>query len=161
LISDTIETFSAWAGQQGVKLIGSVAPGIDPICMDAQKIGRVLTNLVSNALRHTEVGGSVQIRAMADTEGVRVEVHDSGEGISPEDLPHIFDQFYRGEKSRSRDTGGSGLGLAIAKGIVEAHEGSIGAESAPGEGTCFFFTLPTVEHRPRSSASPQMMDRPD
>ena len=71
-------------------------------------------------------------------------MRDSGEGIDPEDLPHIFDQFYRGEKSRSRDTGGSGLGLAIAKGIVEAHGGRIGAESSPGEGTRFFFSLPAA-----------------
>ena len=84
----------------------------------------------------------MQIRASAKADGVQVEVLDTGEGISPEDLPHIFEQFYRGEKSRSRDTGGSGLGLAIAKGIVEAHGGRIGVESAPGEGTRFFFTLP-------------------
>lgn len=144
LISDTLETFAALATRQGVKLEGNVAPSIDPVYMDAQKIGRVLANLVSNALRHTEAGGSVQIRALAAAEGVRVEVHDTGEGINAEDLPHIFEQFYRGEKSRSRDTGGSGLGLAIAKGIVEAHGGTIGAESTLSEGTCFFFTLPTV-----------------
>jgi signal transduction histidine kinase len=142
LISDTLESFSALAARQGVKLEGSVPPGIDPVCMDAQKIGRVLANLVGNALRHTPAGGVVQMRASVEAEGVRVEVRDSGEGISPQDLPHIFEQFYRGEKSRSRDTGGSGLGLAIAKGIVEAHGGRIGVESTPGQGACFFFNLP-------------------
>jgi signal transduction histidine kinase len=142
LISDTLETFSALAARQGVKLEGSVAPGLDPVCMDAQKIGRVLVNLVSNALRHTPAGGVVQMRASVGAEGVRVEVRDTGEGISPQDLPHIFEQFYRGEKSRSRDTGGSGLGLAIAQGIVEAHGGRIGVESTPGQGACFFFNLP-------------------
>jgi signal transduction histidine kinase len=142
LISDTIESFSALAAQQDVTLEGSVEHGVDPVCMDAQKIGRVLANLVSNALHHTPAGGRVQIRASTLETGVQVEVHDSGEGITSEDLPYIFDQFYRGEKSRSRDTGGSGLGLAIAKGIVEAHGGRIGAESAPGQGTRFFFTLP-------------------
>jgi signal transduction histidine kinase len=142
LISDTLETFSALATNQGVTLEGSVEPDIDPVYMDAQKIGRVLANLVSNALQHTPHGGSVQILAFGVVEGVQVEVRDTGEGINPSDLPHIFDQFYRGEKSRSRDTGGSGLGLAIAKGIVEAHGGRVGVESIPSEGTRFFFTLP-------------------
>jgi signal transduction histidine kinase len=113
--------------------------------MDAGKIERVLSNLVNNALRHTPAGGRVQVRASRQPDGVRVEVNDTGEGINPHDLPHIFDQFYRGEKSRSRDTGGSGLGLAIARGIVEAHGGQIGAESRQGEGTRIFFTLPATE----------------
>jgi signal transduction histidine kinase len=142
LISDTLKSFSAVAAQQDVTLEGSVEPGIDPVCMDAGKIGRVLANLVTNALHHTPASGTVQISAFGVTEGVQVEVRDTGEGINPRDLPHIFDQFYRGEKSRSRDTGGSGLGLAIAKGIVEAHGGRVGVESAPGKGTRFFFTLP-------------------
>ena len=142
LISDTIESFSALAAQQDLTLEGKVDPGIDPVCMDVQKIGRVLGNLVSNALRHTPPGGSVGIHTSATAAGVQVQVHDTGHGISPEDLPHVFDQFYRGEKSRSRDTGGSGLGLAISKGIVEAHGGHIGVESAPSQGTTFFFTLP-------------------
>jgi signal transduction histidine kinase len=142
LVSDTLESFSALAAQQDVTLEGSVEPGIDPVYMDAGKIGRVLANLVSNALQHTPAGGTVQILALGVAEGVRVEVRDTGEGINPRDLPYIFDQFYRGEKSRSRDTGGSGLGLAIAKGIVEAHGGRVGVESTPSEGTRFFFTLP-------------------
>jgi signal transduction histidine kinase len=143
LISDTLESFSALAARQGTKLEGSVAPDVDPVFMDAQKIGRVLTNLVSNAMRHTPAGGRVEVRALPTGEGgARVEVRDTGEGISPQDLPHIFEQFYRGEKSRSRDTGGSGLGLAIAKGIVEAHGGRISVESVPGEGAHFLFTLP-------------------
>jgi len=145
LISDTLETFSTLAASQDVTLEGSVEPGIDPVCMDTQKIGRVLANLVSNALRHTPAGGTVQIRASAVAKGVQVEVCDTGEGINPADLPFIFDQFYRGEKSRSRDTGGSGLGLAIAKGIVEAHGGHVGAESTAAAGTRFFFTLPGIE----------------
>lgn len=142
LISDTLESFSALAARQGVTLEGSIMPSVDPIHMDAQKIGRVLANLVNNALRHTPAGGTVQVRALTVADGVQVEVCDTGEGIKAEDLPHIFEQFYRGEKSRSRDTGGSGLGLAIARGIVEAHGGHIGVESRQDEGTRFFFTLP-------------------
>jgi signal transduction histidine kinase len=157
LISDTLETFSALAARQGVTLKGSVEPGVDPVCMDVGKIGRVLANLVSNALRHTPPGGAVEVRAGAEGEDVRVEVRDSGEGIHPADLPHIFDQFYRGEKSRNRDTGGAGLGLAIARGIVEAHGGRIGVESAAGQGARFFFTLPagTKVRPPTADRRPQ------
>lgn len=141
LISDTIESFSTHAAQRGVHLDGSVAPDVDPVFLDAGKVGRVLANLVSNALRHTPSGGRVMVRARRVAEGTEVEVTDTGEGISPQDLPHIFDQFYRGEKSRSRATGGAGLGLAIARRIVEAHGGTIAAESQPGAGTRIAFTL--------------------
>jgi signal transduction histidine kinase len=142
LISDTIESISELAMRQGVALEGSVGPGVDPVDMDAQKIGRVLSNLVTNGLRHTPAGGTVRVEATATSEGVQVEIRDTGEGIDAQDLPHIFERFYRGEKSRSRATGGSGLGLAICKGIVKAHGGQIGVESAPDQGTRFFFTLP-------------------
>ena len=142
LVSDTIESFSELSSRRGVEVRGSAAPGIDPVIMDAQQIQRVLSNVVGNALRHTPAGGTVEIRATAGAEWIRVEVSDTGEGIDNQDLPHIFEHFYRGEKSRSRATGGSGLGLAIAKGIVESHGGQIGAESAMGEGTTFYFRLP-------------------
>jgi signal transduction histidine kinase len=144
LLSDTIESFSALAEHRKVSLEGSAEPGIDPVVMDAQQIGRVLSNLLGNALRHTPSGGTVKVRAKRSWEGIRVEICDTGEGISARDLPHVFDRFYRGEKSRSRATGGAGLGLAIAKGIVEAHGGTIGAESSVDEGTRFFFTLPAA-----------------
>jgi signal transduction histidine kinase len=143
LISDTIESFSELAVRQGVTLEGSVEPDVDPVLMDAQLIGRVLSNLLGNALRYTQSGGSVQIQASKLAAGTLVEVRDTGEGISAADLSHIFERFYRGEKSRSRATGGAGLGLAIAKGIVEAHGGQIGVESWEGQGTCFTFTLPS------------------
>jgi signal transduction histidine kinase len=144
LISDTIESFSELANQQSVSLEGSAGTDVDPVVMDAKQIGRVLANLVSNGLRHTPAGGTVQVEARSIAEGLLVETCDTGAGISPADLPHVFERFYRGEKSRSRSTGGAGLGLAIAKGIVEAHGGSIGVESVVKEGTRFFFVLPTV-----------------
>jgi signal transduction histidine kinase len=142
LISDTLEAFSAVAERHGVTLDGSAEPDYDPVVMDIQKIGRVLTNLVDNALRHTPAGGTVQICASGTAEAVQVEVADNGEGISPEDLPHVFDRFYRGEKSRRRATGGSGLGMAIVKGIVEAHGGHIEIESTVGQGTRVCLNLP-------------------
>jgi signal transduction histidine kinase len=141
LISDTIEAFSTLAERQGVRLEGSASPDVDPVLMDVQKIGRVLNNLLDNALRHTPRGGAVRVTTLTPGD-VQVEVCDTGTGISDEDLPRIFERFYRGEKSRSRATGGAGLGLAIAAGIVEAHGGQIGVESDLGQGTRVWFTLP-------------------
>jgi signal transduction histidine kinase len=142
LISDTIERFSETARRQNVQLAGEVQAGTDPVRMDAPRIGRVLANLTSNALRHTPAGGQVHLAARRTASGIEVEVRDTGEGIRPEDLPYVFDRFYRGEKSRSRATGGAGLGLAIARGIVEAHGGSIRVESEAGHGARFVFVLP-------------------
>jgi signal transduction histidine kinase len=142
LISDTLESFTQLASQKEVTLKGSVAPGVDPIWMDAPRIGRAINNLVSNALRHTPAGGWVEIRASLCAQGVCVEVKDNGEGIPPEDIPYVFDRFYRGEKSRNRALGGAGLGLAIAQGIIEAHGGQISVESIPDEFTRFTFNLP-------------------
>jgi signal transduction histidine kinase len=142
LLSDTLESFTALARQSSITLSGSAAPGIDPLRMDVQRIGRVLNNLVSNALQHTPPGGRVTLVAVPDTGGVSVSVSDTGEGILPEDIPHVFERFYRGDKSRSRLSGGTGLGLAIAKGIIEAHNGRIHVVSERGKGTTFTFTLP-------------------
>jgi signal transduction histidine kinase len=142
LISDTLENFSGLAAQGNIQLSGSASPDIDPIIMDVQRIGRVLNNLVDNALRYTRSGGTVSIQAEVVAGTVRVTVQDSGEGILPGDLPYVFDRYYRGEKSRNQATGGTGLGLAIAKGIVEAHGGQIGALSSPGQGARFYFWLP-------------------
>lgn len=142
LISDTLESFSALAAQRNIHLHGEAAEGIDPVNMDTPKIGRALANLLSNALRHTPPGGTVSVRAFLEGNSVNIIVSDTGEGINAEDLPYIFDQFYRGEKSRSRATGGSGLGLAIVKRIVKKHGGKIWIESELGQGTTFFVAIP-------------------
>jgi signal transduction histidine kinase len=144
LISDTLETFGARARAQGVSLDGSVSDDLDPVWMSPQEIGRVLQNLLDNALRYTPSGGHVRVQAECQGSEVLVSVADSGPGIPAEDLPRVFDRFFRGEHSRTRtgfDQGGAGLGLAIAKGMVEAHGGAIWAESFPGEGTSFFFRI--------------------
>lgn len=146
LISDTLESFTELAYQQGVLLEGSVSPDIDLVYIDAQLIGRVLNNLTSNAIRYTPPGGTVNINAVRENGKVKVTVSDNGDGIKAEDLPHIFDRFFRGEKSRNRTTGGSGLGLAISRGIIEAHGESISVESVVGQGTSMIFTIP--EHAP-------------
>ena len=142
LISDTLESFSELAARQAVKLEGSVDLDVDPVMMDTQRIGRVLNNLIGNALRHTPIEGSVNVHARRTASGVEVSVTDTGEGIRAEDLPHVFESFYRGEKSRSRATGGAGLGLAISYGIVQAHGGEIKVQSEKGGGSQFTFTLP-------------------
>lgn len=142
LISDTLESFSELAARQQVKLEGSVDANIDPVTMDTQRIGRVLNNLIGNAIRHTPSEGEVRVHAQRKGLGVEVTVSDTGEGIRKEDLPHIFESFYRGEKSRSRTTGGAGLGLAISQGIVQAHGGELKVESEAGQGSRFTFNLP-------------------
>ena len=141
LLSTAIERFSEMASRREITLSGQILdPDIGLVNVDAQKIERVLDNLIGNALRHTPASGEITLLVGSTAGDVQIEVHDNGEGIRAEDLPHIFDQFYRGERSRSRATGGSGLGLAISKAIVEAHGGRIWATNETG--ASFYFTLP-------------------
>jgi signal transduction histidine kinase len=142
LISDTLESFSRIASQKNIRIDGQVPKEVDPVVMDAERIGRVLSNIISNALRHTPNGGEIHVKASRSEGMVTVSITDTGEGIHQEDLPHIFDRFYRGEKSRSRKSGGAGLGLSIAKGIIEAHGGWIQVENVEVGGANFIFTLP-------------------
>jgi signal transduction histidine kinase len=142
LLSDTLESFSALARERNVILSGSAASDVDPVYLDAPRIGRLLNNLIGNALRHTAPGGDVKVTAWREESQIFITVEDTGEGISPGDLPFVFERFYRGEKSRNRGTGGSGLGLAIARGIVQAHGGEISVESRQGVGTTFRLHLP-------------------
>lgn len=142
LISDTIESLSVLAEKRGVKLFGEATADVDPVLCDAQQLERVLANLVENALGHSRRGGWVKVQAWSTGRLARVDVTDSGPGIAAEDLPHVFERFYRGEKSRNRRDGGAGLGLAIAQGIVEAHGGEISVRNMPGAGAAFSFTIP-------------------
>jgi two-component system sensor histidine kinase BaeS len=142
LISDTLESFAELAKQGDILLEGNVDSDVDPVYMDTQAIGRVLNNLISNALRHTPTGGRVSLWGRRAGQRLEITVSDTGEGIRAADLPHIFERFYRGEKSRNRGTGGAGLGLAIARGIVQAHGGDIRVESEIGKGTQFTFYIP-------------------
>jgi len=143
LVSDTLESFSQLARQNGINLEGQVESDVDPVFMDTQAIGRVFNNLISNALRHTPANGRVSVWVRRGASGVEVTVSDTGEGIRPQDIPHIFERFYRGDPARSRQRGsGAGLGLAIARGIVQAHGGTIQVQSEPGKGTQFTFHLP-------------------
>jgi signal transduction histidine kinase len=116
---------------------------------DADRLKQVLLNLIENALRHTQAGGSVTLDLETTSQEAILRVRDTGSGIAPEHVPHIFERFYRADVARSRRGGGAGLGLAIAREIVVAHGGTIAVESRPGAGTTFTVTLP----RPNAAAS--------
>ncbi|HET9952193.1 MAG TPA: ATP-binding protein [Candidatus Eisenbacteria bacterium] len=113
-----------------------------PVLVDRARLAQILRNLVANAVTHTPDDGAVTLAARADGAFVRFEVRDTGEGIAPEHLPHVFDRFYRADASRARATGGAGLGLAIVRHLVEAHGGEVSAASVEGRGTTVAFTLP-------------------
>jgi len=142
LIAEVVEGLTAQAAARDVRLVAMVDHTVGSVEIDRPAVRRVLTNLVQNALRHTPADGTIDVSAHPTPEGVRVDVADTGEGITAADLPHIFERFYRGEKSRNRETGGAGLGLAIARGFIEAHGGRIWVESDAGHGCRFSFTLP-------------------
>lgn len=115
------------------------------IHVDPLRLGQVLNNLLENAIKYTDEGGSVAIRAARENGAVEVRVEDTGTGIPPADLPHIFERFYRADKSRTRELGGTGLGLSIVKHIVQSHGGTVKAESTYGKGTTISFRLPLGE----------------
>ena len=142
LIHSTLASFKAQAAAQQVLLRAELAPDLPAVELDPDRMQQTIGILISNALRYTPRQGSITVTAKADRASVTIEVADTGSGIAPEDLPHVFDRFYRADKSRARESGGSGLGLAIAKGIVEAHSGSIAARSEAGHGTTLQVSLP-------------------
>lgn len=129
----------------GVGLVLDVEPGLPPVEADPDRMAQVLGNLVDNALRHTPAGGTVTLAAQRSGADVTLTVSDTGEGITAEHLPHVFERFYRADTARDRVSGGSGIGLAITKALVEAHHGHVRAESAgKGAGALFVVTLPVA-----------------
>lgn len=142
LIKETIDAFRSQADAAGVKIESSLPEGSPLLEVDPERIRQVLSNLISNALRYSINGGAVKVRLTGSTLGPeryeRIDVEDNGPGIAPDDLPHVFDRFYK-----SGDSHGMGLGLSIAKFLVEAHGGQIDAKSELGKGTTISFTLPS------------------
>jgi signal transduction histidine kinase len=116
--------------------------------VDRDKIVQVVSNIVSNAIKYTEMGGTVKLGISYDSEYTVIFCEDTGIGISKEDLPYIFNRLYRADKSRSRFTGGVGLGLSIAKALIEAHDGSFEVESELGKGSVFQIRIPNEYKAP-------------
>ena len=145
LVATVVNRLERQFADKDVGLEVDLPPNLPPVRADEDRIGQVLLNLVGNALQYTGPGGRVQLRARHVGHVVRFDVEDTGIGIAPEHLPHLFERFYRVEPSPSRVAGGSGIGLTIAKHLVEAHGGGISASSpGPGEGATFTFTLPVA-----------------
>ena len=127
------------------------APGV-AVDVDRRRMGQVLDNLLANALRHTPAGGSVRLFARQTSNEVEIVITDTGEGIPPDQLSHVFERFYRGDTARDRDRGGSGIGLTISRAIVDAHGGGVTASSdGPGRGATFTIALPVSPRSPLAS----------
>ncbi len=171
LVGGAVAGVLTQAEERGVEVAASAEEGLPTVLADPDRVGQILRNLIANALRYTPSGGTVTVSASSyqpsaistqhpaphvqhaeprtqnsasGASFVRVSVSDTGSGIPPEDLPHIFDRFYRVDRSRSRASGGTGLGLAVVKQLVEAHGGRVWAESELGRGAVFHFTLPAA-----------------
>lgn len=148
LVSLAEQARTRWQPQTnaaGVTLAVERAGPVDSgpqVMADPMRIGQVLGNLLSNALRYTARGGSITVRVVVSDDEAHVIVQDTGEGIPADDLPHVFERFYRADRSRSRETGGRGLGLSIVRQVVESHSGRVWAESTVGVGSAFGFSLP-------------------
>lgn len=145
LLEDVRTSFSAQAEELSVILKLDIPDEKLVIQADADRLDQVLGNLVGNALRHTPAEACIRLEAESSERGVRLRISDEGQGIPSEDLPFIFDRFYRAEKSRSRKSGGSGLGLAIARELIRLHGGEINVESEVGKGTTFNIELPSTQ----------------
>ncbi|WP_234423919.1 sensor histidine kinase [Intrasporangium calvum] len=136
--------------RRGVELLADVddAPDVD-VDVDPRRLGQVLDNLLANALRHSHAGGTVRLSARTSDGTLEISVADTGDGMSADQLPHVFERFYRGDTARDRDRAGSGLGLTISRAIADAHQGSLEADSpGPGRGSTFTLTLPTFTRLP-------------
>jgi len=138
------DLFEAEAAEKGIVLAVQAQADLPMVTVDPQRIEQVIGNLISNALRYTPSGGRVSIGGTHTPTSVGLQVNDTGPGVPEEDLPHIFDRFWRGDKSRSRVAGGAGLGLAIARQLIEAQGGTIRASNLPDGGlqVCFIFPFP-------------------
>jgi signal transduction histidine kinase len=141
LLTDLTSSFSTQAGTLGISLRTNIHDTSKEFTADYDRLNQVLSNLISNALRHTPEGGKISIETESTDSGIRIVVKDTGQGIPAEELPFIFDRFWRGDKSRTERTN-SGLGLAIAKQLIHAHHGTIEAQSKVNEGTVFTIELP-------------------
>jgi signal transduction histidine kinase len=144
LVEGLLSHFKILAEAQQVELSSSISE-VATVFGDQLKLRQLLVNLLTNAIRYTSEGGKVHLTLKNIDSGVEIAIADTGIGIPEEDIPRIFDRFYRADKARSRQYGGSGLGLSIVKSIVNSHSGTIKVESVVGEGSVFTVTLPIVD----------------
>ena len=147
LLNQVAATYHHQAEQKQINLSLGIEPDLSNILVDETRLMQVMGNLVSNAIRHTPEGGQINLNGHRyESRWVALKVSDTGPGIAAEDLPHVFERFYRADESRADSDGGSGLGLAIAKAIVEAHKGSIEVESKIEQGTVFTVLMPATDN---------------
>jgi two-component system phosphate regulon sensor histidine kinase PhoR len=142
ILASAVERLRPQAERKGLSLTLEVARDLPPVIGDADRLARAAANLIHNAIKFTPAGGSVRVSAALAGDGVTVEVSDTGIGIAPEELPRVFERFYKGD--RARGGAGTGLGLAIVKHTVEAHGGAVSAESESGRGSTFSFSIPAA-----------------
>jgi signal transduction histidine kinase len=133
----------AWRSSK-IEIVADVPASVPPVLVDPGRLEQALQNLLHNAVRHTSPGGIVAFVVSEEAESVIIQVKDTGEGIAPEDLPHIWERFYQGESARNGVDGGAGLGLALVRELIEAMNGMVEVESVVGEGSCFTLRFPHV-----------------
>ena len=149
-----MDNFGLAAEAQELSLTAQLPDDLAPVQADADRVAQVLRNLLVNALRHTPSSGSVTVTVSSMVKTLEIAIADTGEGIAPDDLSHVFERFWRADPARARSrsdgegrlAGGTGLGLSVAQSLVKAQGGRIWVESTPGEGTVFRFTLPLMQH---------------
>ncbi|MBN1369131.1 MAG: HAMP domain-containing protein [Dehalococcoidaceae bacterium] len=142
LINRLVSQYRVRADEKNISLLAETTGPAIELAADPVRIEQVITNLLANAIRHTPGGGTITVSTATGDKSVTISIKDTGEGINPADLPHIFERFYRSGGSRARSEGGTGLGLSIVKQMVEAHGGKAWAKSVSGQGASFSFTLP-------------------
>ena len=145
IVEQAVAMLRPQADTKGLTLGVALPADLPLVNVDPERVGQVLRNLLNNAVAHTPRGGEITVAARAERQEVAVSVRDTGTGIAPEDLPRVFDRFYRADRSRARQTGGAGLGLAIVKQLVHSLGGAVTAASEPGQGSTFTFTLPVAQ----------------
>ena len=146
VLAKAVERMRPQAEKEGVSLTLEVAPDLPPVIGDAERLEQAAVNLIHNAIKFTPAGGSVHVSAHLEDGAVTVNVSDTGVGIAREDLPRIFERFYKADRARrrGRPVGGTGLGLAVVKHTVEAHGGTVSVQSEPGHGSTFSFSIPAA-----------------
>ncbi|GFP24104.1 two-component system, OmpR family, phosphate regulon sensor histidine kinase PhoR, partial [Candidatus Hakubella thermalkaliphila] len=142
LVEEVFPKFEKEIAEKEIQVETDLDRGLPLALVDERRIGQVLENILNNGIKYNYQKGRVRVNTREEGEGVRLTIADTGQGISPQDLPYIFERFYRGDKSRSRHTGGTGIGLSIARNLVEAHWGTISVQSQPGQGSTFSVWLP-------------------